>query len=764
MDQSVSTCVYGTRLQSKKKASYGNLSSPIKLEFLDSPSVLFKGNVASGLQQNQPVKLPFQMHNFNTSSSDVFKKDCASTLPLGHAQPGMVTQDCQTMISTLSSPLSKVDGQSPPNSAVPNGVSIKIEQTLSTGPCSQVNIDIEPSNQPPTIIHLSLTDTMNGDGIMDEVQSYKSKGLNHFPNTESSCSLKLDRFNLSQNIKQEGEPTRHNTSMVLSNSSEDSQNIHQDKVTHDGKLSNNCSSGELSYKKQRSSVSCMLTNPSASLSISDGKKNSALEAHYVNGELSKNHDSLNSHRKLCETSKKQRKNLKQLPVLELSQLDNKSITVRKSPRKYCPRQTNKQCFSNWSKAESDTPVQFSKALSPEISKSSLPNSPSADKAKQLQKCNKTVKTLDVIRSTDQRLGTVCEAQGQTVTNCVFEDQQICYPDQKPVVLNAAQKTRRNVRKKRNQSKSVKRKNRSRAKTKRKYEETEEEKVTINISSQKPKRIKLPLGPYVHIVGTKEKPLSVHVINLASTGEEVVKQRPHVINRNPNGRLRHVGHLSTLSPAYDALTKDKTWICAFCHRGSHEDGLGDLFGPYYIHDDNPKEEDELLITSDADTWSGLVNKGNNKPMGSCAKGRKNSTFPTLSTQASNSQIQSTQISGSKSIDSQPNGPQDMVLNNSKEMSNVHLTEFWVHEHCASWAHGVYLAGVDQQVHGLAQAVKDATDMLCSECQLTGAVIGCRTKHCPKQFHYICAKRKGCEMNEETFCVLCPVHKKSTCREC
>ncbi|XP_022258434.1 uncharacterized protein LOC106474421 isoform X4 [Limulus polyphemus] len=964
MDQRVSTCVYGTRLQSKKKASYGNVTSPVRLNFLDSPSVLYKGNVASSLQQNQSssVKLSFQMHNINTSPSDVFKKDSANTLSLEHAQPGMVTQDCQTMISTLSTPLCEVDGRSPPNSEVPNGVNIKIEQTLSTGPCSQVNIGTEPLNQPPTIIHLSLTDTMHGDGVMDEIQSYKSKGLNHFPKTESSCSLK---FNLSQNIKQEGEPTRHNTSMVLSNNSESSQNVHEDK----------CSLGELSYKKQRSNISCRLTNP---LSTSDGTKNSALEAHYVNGELGMN---LSPLQKPCETSKIKRKNTKQLPTLELSsQIDSKDSSksnpvrksprkysprqtrnccvsnwskvqsekpvqlpnvlgpeisksplpnpssddkARKSPRKYSPRQTRNCCISNWSKVQSEKPVQLPNVLGPEISKSPLPNPSSDDKAKQLQKYNKTVKSLNVTRSTDQRFGTVCkdktvkslnvmrstdqrfgtvyedktvkslnvtrstdqrfgtvcedktikslnvtrstdqrfgtvcedktvkslnvmrstgqrfgtvcedktvkslnvtrstdqrfgtvcedktvkslnvtrstdqrfgtvcedktvkslnvtrstdqrfgtacedktvkslnvtrstdqrlgtvcedktvkslnvtrstdqrfgtvcedktikslnvtrstdqrfgtvcEAQGQPVTNCVFENRQTNCPDPKPVVLSATQKTRRNVR--RNQPKSAKRKNKRGAKTKRKYEQTVVDKVVINISSQKPKRFKLPLGPYVHIIGTKERPLSVRVINLASTGEEVVKHRPHIVNRNPNVRLSRVGHLSTLSPAYDALTKDKTWICAFCHRGSHEDGLGDLFGPYYIHDDNPEVEDKVFLTSDADTWSGLVNKGNNNC--SCEKDRKNNTLPDLSTQAPNSQIQ---ISGSQCIKSQPSGPQEVGLNNSKETSDVHLTEFWVHEYCASWAHGVYIAGVDQQVQGLAQAVKDAADMV------------------------------------------------------
>ena len=33
--------------------------------------------------------------------------------------------------------------------------------------------------------------------------------------------------------------------------------------------------------------------------------------------------------------------------------------------------------------------------------------------------------------------------------------------------------------------------------------------------------------------------------------------------------------------YDSKKTDPTWICVFCHQGSHHAGLGDLFGPYFV---------------------------------------------------------------------------------------------------------------------------------------------------------------------------------------
>ena len=36
-----------------------------------------------------------------------------------------------------------------------------------------------------------------------------------------------------------------------------------------------------------------------------------------------------------------------------------------------------------------------------------------------------------------------------------------------------------------------------------------------------------------------------------------------------------------SNKYDYRNADPSWICFFCQKQSHYQGLGDLFGPYYV---------------------------------------------------------------------------------------------------------------------------------------------------------------------------------------
>ena len=40
-------------------------------------------------------------------------------------------------------------------------------------------------------------------------------------------------------------------------------------------------------------------------------------------------------------------------------------------------------------------------------------------------------------------------------------------------------------------------------------------------------------------------------------------------------------LTTLNKNYNPKSLDESWVCVFCRQPSHYNGLGDLFGPYYI---------------------------------------------------------------------------------------------------------------------------------------------------------------------------------------
>lgn len=99
------------------------------------------------------------------------------------------------------------------------------------------------------------------------------------------------------------------------------------------------------------------------------------------------------------------------------------------------------------------------------------------------------------------------------------------------------------------------------------------------------------GPYVHIIGSKENPSSVSVVNVAQKEDD--KLAKTLTKRNFSSAVsriknKTVGHLSTLSPTYDAYNRDKTWVCVFCQKGSHHGGLGDLYGPYYIKDNSEEK--------------------------------------------------------------------------------------------------------------------------------------------------------------------------------
>ncbi|XP_046959824.1 proteoglycan 4 isoform X2 [Vanessa cardui] len=87
------------------------------------------------------------------------------------------------------------------------------------------------------------------------------------------------------------------------------------------------------------------------------------------------------------------------------------------------------------------------------------------------------------------------------------------------------------------------------------------------------------GPYIQIVGPRDSPVSVSVVNASASATE--EERRTAGDEWRNGLRARGLHASTLGLRYDASTPDASWLCAFCERGPHSSGLGDLFGPYAI---------------------------------------------------------------------------------------------------------------------------------------------------------------------------------------
>ncbi|XP_065301570.1 retinoic acid-induced protein 1-like isoform X1 [Dermacentor albipictus] len=247
------------------------------------------------------------------------------------------------------------------------------------------------------------------------------------------------------------------------------------------------------------------------------------------------------------------------------------------------------------------------------------------------------------------------------------------------------------------------------------------------------------GPYIRVFGTRERPLSSHIVNVAprTVPEDESKRKKvsapaRVGPHHPTGRrlAGSAAHTSTLSPHYDAVTRDPTWLCAFCLKGSHHQGLGDLYGPYPGTVVRPAEPEPVSCQEE------VLRRGR-------ATKRKKSDSTSGTEEGSTPRRCSRQRRPSEA---------EREVEVSKEL--------WVHETCATWSQGVYLGG--NRVHGLQEAVAEAAHLVCCKCKLVGASLGCITRGCSEKYHYLCAVEKGCYLDTENFSIVCSKHKKPNAR--
>lgn len=263
--------------------------------------------------------------------------------------------------------------------------------------------------------------------------------------------------------------------------------------------------------------------------------------------------------------------------------------------------------------------------------------------------------------------------------------------------------------------------------------------------------KLP-GPYVRVVGTREHPVSTSVVNVAprSAAEEEVRRKKGVGTTTPGQRSLQAGrrlpgaaggHTSTLSPNYDAVTRDPTWLCAFCQRGSHHQGLGDLYGPY--------PGIPARLPTDAATDGPAAVAG-------CDEGcRRGKGKRRKSDSGSEDALARANLANRRARQRRPSEVEREAALGDAGAALPPPRELWVHEACATWTQGVYLGG--HRVHGLQEAVAEAALLPCCKCKLPGASVGCVTRGCAEKYHYPCAVEKGCHLDFENFSVLCSRHK-------
>lgn len=266
------------------------------------------------------------------------------------------------------------------------------------------------------------------------------------------------------------------------------------------------------------------------------------------------------------------------------------------------------------------------------------------------------------------------------------------------------------------------------------------------------------GPFIHIRGPRDSPLSVSVVNAPLTDEDLEKKLHKSKKFHDDSEYRHKVrsrglHCSTLSNKYDAQTRDDTWICAFCKRGPHTTELkgtimslntlesttpsGDLFGPYAITNQSPEFERRFDDPYDLQFKSKKVKRSieaNLKVTGKKSKRKHSESYDSR-----------------LSLDSTDST--DIYLGIT-DMGNQSY-EVWAHENCIVWSQGVYLIG--PKIVGLEEAIWTSCNVPCNRCHVKGANICCLKRGCPNVMHFSCAQMSNWQLEEDAFKVYCVEHK-------
>lgn len=90
-----------------------------------------------------------------------------------------------------------------------------------------------------------------------------------------------------------------------------------------------------------------------------------------------------------------------------------------------------------------------------------------------------------------------------------------------------------------------------------------------------------------------------------------------------------------------------------------------------------------------------------------------------------------------------------LDDTTSVDVVHrfnVSPVWVHAPCAIWTPGIYC--VENEVMGVAAAVRDASRITCGYCHQTGASIPCKLKK-NVSYHYQCCLAQGLVMDNNIF---------------
>ncbi|XP_069115617.1 uncharacterized protein [Argopecten irradians] len=82
--------------------------------------------------------------------------------------------------------------------------------------------------------------------------------------------------------------------------------------------------------------------------------------------------------------------------------------------------------------------------------------------------------------------------------------------------------------------------------------------------------------------------------------------------------------------------------------------------------------------------------------------------------------------------------------------------WIHINCALWSAEAYEEELDGSLQNVHAAVSRGKHLKCDHCNRSGATVGCCTRGCPANYHFMCARQSRCVFQEDKK-VFCSQHR-------
>ncbi|XP_075588728.1 uncharacterized protein LOC124496772 isoform X1 [Dermatophagoides farinae] len=196
-----------------------------------------------------------------------------------------------------------------------------------------------------------------------------------------------------------------------------------------------------------------------------------------------------------------------------------------------------------------------------------------------------------------------------------------------------------------------------------------------------------------------------------------------------------------------------WYCILCQKPSNYKGLGELYGPYYIQSDHQRLQ---RLFSDLNDHTNMNDDDNNKTINHERRSLRKRTAEQQLVNNGDTTITTT-MDNKNNKNGNMNETIEQSIQNHKTNNNDQPMEVWIHEDCIVWSTSVYVEGM--KIRNLEPAIIESFDHICTKCKLPGATLGCIFKNCQMSpLHYLCAKEKDCDLDEEKFILSCSKHKK------